>query len=1063
MTTLPRINQNTLSLEDLRKRFATGPRVDDADQKQELETKFETLKKQIVSKTVTGALALLLAIIGFSLGISNFINVLFVVLGVGILVFVAIKIVQAAKIGTAIGKNTKANTATGNEELAAELLSRVTSPFVTFPIAKEAVRGFKKEESDAFIVRMQEFFKRRQSEFQISSVLFSTIKPLTVQRLPVYHCRLSVLFEQRRWNNASQAFVRQAIPASVTVTGTNVDVWHYAFAEQNEYQNSVSDYMVPESVDKHTCPACNGRNSSWTCHDCNGTGKTTCDKCQGRGKTTCTKCNGRGDELCYTCGGKGQESCRNCGWDGRTVVDGRVVTCSRCGGSGYTSCSRCGVTCRVRCSSCGGRGVNDCYSCGSRGHNTCYKCGGGGTECCPGCGGSGSVISYINVTQNLLAESKNEAVNVPDISTDVINAVNTKIVAGKDWTEIARQVVKINGTRDAAVAAIKKEFSEPFIARQLCDWFDGFKNKNDRVQHLEIVVSQTIVNYVEYDMGGNKCFVWLTGKDQIPDDESSATPSSTATTASTPPPSRFTSLATTLLSDKVTMPMIIVTFLLLVIGSQIIKENANAKRRAEESRIAGEQRDRERRIENEKRIADRQQQEEEKRIAAEKAAEESRIFKEKLDEKIRIAEEKRAKEKQIADEELDARLQPDLERAVDLEEELVKSGFDDKRDSKGRLESLKDFVTYGNASLKSKLNNVPGFSKETYSEAEKAKKNIQAAQAEISEKVFVAEFSFAISMRSYGDTMEIPTGFESSKIEKIIFSVPNITGETGRNSLSNVTLKIYGKKDSIEELSRNNNAYKARVWFKNLALLYNSSRADILKIEISDRIAEEEQRAEKKRAEGKRIAEEMRAEEKRIAEEEQDARFRPDIDRAVDLSLELKRSGFGDKRDSDGRFENLKDFVTYGSASFKTSLEKVQSNTSATDAAKDRVRKDILTAKAKITEKVFVADFSFSISVFMRDATMKIHTGFNSSKLEMITFPDPDIIGEMVGVSWSNYVELTLRGNRDRIQELERNKKEYKARVWFKNLQSDGPSADIVKIEIADIRAGIAPAPTANK
>ena len=544
-STLPKINPQTLSLDELRTRFASGQRGNDIAQRRELEEKQTALKNEISSKTNGLGCCIAIAILGFVWGI--FVSVMTMAIGMehdrefnlfvaslgyipGIIgavvatVFYFSKLAkeeEIAQIQKEIEKIIVANTTTNDEGRASELLSRVTSTSVSFPITQEAVRGFTNEESKAFIVRMQEYFKRRQSEFQIPSALFNAIKPLKSKRFPIYHCQLSVLFEKREWSEKSKAHHREKIPASTTVTGKNINVWDYSFSTQKEYKNTESSYMVPESICRHDCPECKckGYSSSWTCRRCNGAGKLTCTMCNGRGVTTCSACNGRGDNICSKCNGRGEQDCSSIGCYLGFISNfstGHNTRCPRCNGSGKESCSVCGRTGRQRCGKCNGSGVETCYGCRGRGDNTCDQCSGVGTEYCPTCNGSGSTISYINVTQNLIAQSKNDAIKVSGISHELIDTISQKIDGKRDFTEIARQVVSTDNTKDKAIATITGAFSDPSIAAQICDWLEGFKNKNERIQHFEIVLSQTIVNYVEYEIGGNQCFVWLIGKDQKP-------------------------------------------------------------------------------------------------------------------------------------------------------------------------------------------------------------------------------------------------------------------------------------------------------------------------------------------------------------------------------------------------------------------------------------------------------------------------------------------------------------------------------------------------------------------
>lgn len=190
------------------------------------------------------------------------------------------------------------------------------------------------------------------------------------------------------------------------------------------------------------------------------------------------------------------------------------------------------------------------------------------------------------------------------------------------------------------------------------------------------------------------------------------------------------------------------------------------------------------------------------------------------------------------------------------------------------------------------------------------------------------------------------------------------------------------------------------------------------------------------------------AEENRIADEKLEEKIKPDLERAVDLNAELRKSGFSNLRDSQGRFERLADFAKFGNAKQKNDLEKIEKNPKATDAAKDRVKMNVRTAQANIAKKVFVTEYPFSIS----SHNMKIATGFECSRIEKNLFSVQDVTGSFAR-SDSTEVQFALAGSKDNIRILEENKNEYLAKVWFKNLRQEGRysfsiSADIVKVEI---------------
>ncbi len=171
-------------------------------------------------------------------------------------------------------------------------------------------------------------------------------------------------------------------------------------------------------------------------------------------------------------------------------------------------------------------------------------------------------------------------------------------------------------------------------------------------------------------------------------------------------------------------------------------------------------------------------------------------------------------------------VKPEPPVAVDLKEELQKSGFEDFR----------DFAFYGTAALKNEtivlrgeLEKADPFDKPAVkAKIEELIARIKAAQAEIAKKVFVAEYDCsATDVNVDGNkssftmlTMEIPLPISTSKIRSV--SVPNANCETPKITESSsrnigthwMLLPISGNTDSIKELVRNCNSYQARIVFK---------------------------------------------------------------------------------------------------------------------------------------------------------------------------------------------------------------------------------------------------------
>jgi pSer/pThr/pTyr-binding forkhead associated (FHA) protein len=170
----------------------------------------------------------------------------------------------------------------------------------------------------------------------------------------------------------------------------------------------------------------------------------------------------------------------------------------------------------------------------------------------------------------------------------------------------------------------------------------------------------------------------------------------------------------------------------------------------------------------------------------------------------------------------------DLTTAVDLEEELRESGFG------FNVNGVSSYVQFGTAALRDNLRQAAS----ALDRAE-AEVNIRTAQAEIAQKVFYAEYTYSApdnSARSDGDriifTMVIQTEFTASRVDAILFPMPDVTGELG-SGRSGIVLAVSGGAESIRELVRENRNYRVKIWFTNLRLAGQSGAStDVLKIEI---------------------------------------------------------------------------------------------------------------------------------------------------------------------------------------------------------------------------------------
>lgn len=141
------------------------------------------------------------------------------------------------------------------------------------------------------------------------------------------------------------------------------------------------------------CPTCHGQ-SLGACTECGGSKTIPCDLCEGSGydPKNCAYCKGTGN--CPGCGGSGK----------KTMEDGNIGPCNKCGGDGHCRnlfngvtaicyghgpCPRCHMKKVKECTHCRGTGEEICNNCLGEIGGTCGFCNGSGRETCPDCDGTG--------------------------------------------------------------------------------------------------------------------------------------------------------------------------------------------------------------------------------------------------------------------------------------------------------------------------------------------------------------------------------------------------------------------------------------------------------------------------------------------------------------------------------------------------------------------------------------------------------------------------------------------------------------------------------------------------
>jgi len=162
-------------------------------------------------------------------------------------------------------------------------------------------------------------------------------------------------------------------------------------------------------------------------------------------------------------------------------------------------------------------------------------------------------------------------------------------------------------------------------------------------------------------------------------------------------------------------------------------------------------------------------------------------------------------------------------RRVELAVVLRQNGFT----------NVSDLAQFGNAELKGVAQGDNPF------ESARAKTRIEAAQAEIAQKVFWSEHAYTAptaEVQVDGDhssfLMIVPIGFVPSQLGEIVFPLPSIFIGGARYDPSGIRLTVRGSTENIEELVVSKDNYRAKVWFTNLRYENGRTSADVLKIEI---------------------------------------------------------------------------------------------------------------------------------------------------------------------------------------------------------------------------------------
>jgi len=161
----------------------------------------------------------------------------------------------------------------------------------------------------------------------------------------------------------------------------------------------------------------------------------------------------------------------------------------------------------------------------------------------------------------------------------------------------------------------------------------------------------------------------------------------------------------------------------------------------------------------------------------------------------------------------------------------------DKERARNDISTLVEFARYGNDMVKDRVNALNQMGDLAEPEDEyKVEVALKTVRARIAQKRFYDEYVYSISDKQVdGDsssfTMTIPTGFTGTKVDEVLFPIPDVAGK--QIDRIGIMLSVSGTADGVRELVDNCDHYRVAVWFTNLRLDgRNGATADVMKIEV---------------------------------------------------------------------------------------------------------------------------------------------------------------------------------------------------------------------------------------
>ena len=294
-----------------------------------------------------------------------------------------------------------------------------------------------------------------------------------------------------------------------------------------------------------------------------------------------------------------------------------------------------------------------------------------------------------------------------------------------------------------------------------------------------------------------------------------------------------------------------------------------------------------------------------------------------------------------------------------------------------------------------------------------------------------------------------------------------IVAEQARREAEEKARKEADAKTEVEKAAAKRAAERER---KRAEAAAEQERKEAEEKEAAERAKQERKEVEAMAAAERAEQERKEAEAKRIAEAERKA------NEPINLIKAVRVSGFKAPTNRWQNDRSIDDFAYYGNAELKDQLYAAQTHFQKVDAFEkqaaqariDVINKRIKAAQAEVVKKTYFAEYAFFIPNYIGGQNVQVtgdHASFDLTFDPGITTPntgDVEILFPMPGVTgtrttsntWTG-ITISVRGNVKSIQELVRNKDNYKVWVLIKNLQgresgfgTGTPSAEVQEIRI---------------